>query len=108
MPHEYTTKLRFISDNAHGWLEVPTVDVEASGFIPSPWSYIDKTKGMTYLEEDLDVIGYFKAGKLYDATIETRDYPGLEVVDIRLGAGHCWIRDLPHCPDNPAYVSPLA
>jgi len=84
------TTLRFISDSAHGWLEVPTVDVAAAGVTPSRYSYIDGHSGLTYLEEDCD------APKYLDATRCTFDLAVLwggikeDFID-----GLCWIRDLP-------------
>jgi hypothetical protein len=84
--------LRFISDAGHAWLEVPTVDVVASGITPSQYSYIDATNGMTYLEEDCDATKYLDATgcKLDLAVI----WGGIEdhFVD-----GDCWVRDLPRC-----------
>ena len=84
--------LRFISDSAHGWLEVPTVDVAAAGVTPSRYSYIDGHSGLTYLEEDCD------APKYLDATRCTFDLAVLwggikeDFID-----GLCWVRDLPRC-----------
>ena len=76
--------LRFISDSAHGWLEVPTVDVAAAGVTPSRYSYIDATNGMTYLEEDCDL-------SRYAATISQL------VMESQYIDGECWVRDLPRC-----------
>jgi hypothetical protein len=80
--------LRFISDAGHAWLEVPTVDVVASGIAPSKYSYIDATNGMTYLEEDCDVDKYVASygGLLATLTIQHH------YVD-----GDCWVRELPRC-----------
>ena len=81
--------LRFISDSAHGWLEVPTVDVAAAGVTPSRYSYIDGHSGLTYLEEDCDATAYLKAiGTIYleDDMCEDVNIDGL-----------CWVRDLPRC-----------
>ncbi len=105
--HTFQTKLRFISDNSHGWLEVPTEDVEASGYIPSQFSYVDIADQFetphTYLEEDADVLGYFKARGLSHLTFEQQ---GNEIVDVQMGAAQAWIRNLPHC-DGVGYVSPF-
>ena len=80
------TTLRFISDSAHGWLEVPTVDVAAAGVTPSRYSYIDATTGMTYLEEDCDATHYLD-------TVHGGEYTWDDVyID-----GGCWVRDLPRC-----------
>ena len=76
------TTLRFISDSAHGWLEVPTVDVAAAGVTPSRYSYIDATNGMTYLEEDCDATAYITHA--------------LAFKDVYID-GECWVRDLPRC-----------
>ena len=76
--------LRFISDSAHGWLEVPTVDVAAAGVTPSRYSYIDATTGMTYLEEDCDLSRY--AATISQLVMESQYIDGL-----------CWVRDLPRC-----------
>ena len=75
--------LRLIHDAGHGWLEVPTQAVIASGIVPSKYSYVDADAGMTYLEEDCDL------GK-YLAVIG--DEPPMTNVYI---AGDAWVRDLP-------------
>ena len=49
----------WISDPGHAWLVVPLADVEASGFKPSPFSYI--ANGLAYLEEDDDAPGFLAA-----------------------------------------------
>ena len=88
--------LRFISDSAHGWLEVPTVDVAAAGVTPSRYSYIDATNGMTYLEEDRDAMRYAVAmqgrgcSNVYiDSNRNVRAFKDVYI------EGDCWIRDLP-------------
>lgn len=113
--HQFqTTGIRFISDNSHGWLEVPTEDVKASGYVPSKYSYqvpkqwrpgiqataeymSDTNRLYTYLEEDSDATGY----------LATLAVTGIDVeqIDKQIG-GHNWIRDLPHC-DGVGYVSPF-
>jgi hypothetical protein len=82
--------LRFISDSAHGWLEVPTVDVAAAGVTPSRYSYIDATTGMTYLEEDCDATHYL------DTVHGGEDFDGNYYEDVNID-GLCWVRDLPRC-----------
>ena len=78
--------LRYIHDAGHGWLEVPTKAVIASGIVPSRYSYVDATTGMTYLEEDCDLGKYLSA-----LAPEDTPKPFLDVyVD-----GDAWIRDLP-------------
>jgi hypothetical protein len=47
------------TDPSHGWLRVPAVDVEKSGFIPSELS--PKRGDSYYLEEDADAPGFLKA-----------------------------------------------
>jgi hypothetical protein len=47
-------KLRFVSDPAHAWLEVPMGDLTASGVRPSKYSYYDPKTHLAYLEEDCD------------------------------------------------------
>jgi len=85
--------LRFISDSAHGWLEVPTVDVAAAGVTPSRYSYIDATTGMTYLEEDCDATHYLDTvhgGEDFWDMVDTY------TEDVNID-GLCWVRDLPRC-----------
>ena len=84
------SKLRFISDAGHGWLEVPTVDVIQAGITPSRYSYIDADNGRTYLEEDCDMAAYMAAiGCQFDLAI-TRG--GIKEIFID---GDAWVRDLP-------------
>ena len=91
------TALRFISDSAHGWLEVPTVDVAAAGVTPSRYSYIDGHSGLTYLEEDCDAPKYLNATRCsFDLAVL---WGGIKDVYID---GECWVRDLPRC--DPATV----
>jgi hypothetical protein len=55
---------RFFEDDAHGWLEVPWREVEASGAAISRYSYFDPATGMVYLEEDCDVARFMRAERL--------------------------------------------
>ena len=89
--------LRFISDSAHGWLEVPTVDVAAAGVTPSRYSYIDATTGMTYLEEDCDAAKYLKLPLRFSFDLAVL-WDGIkeEYID-----GECWVRALPRCDPRP-------
>ena len=87
--------LRFISDSAHGWLEVPTVDVAAAGGTPSRYSYIDATNGMTYLEEDCDAAKYVST-LVTDWTASDVFIGGGDTLDVYID-GLCWVRDLPRC-----------
>ena len=85
--------LRFISDSAHGWLEVPTVDVAAAGVTPSRYSYIDGHSGLTYLEEDCDATHYLDTvhgGEDFWDMVDTY------TEDVNID-GLCWVRDLPRC-----------
>ena len=75
--------LFFYHDGGHGWLEVPIQAVIASGIVPSRYSYVDATTGMTYLEEDCDL------GKWLDVI---GDEPPITDVYINRDA---WVRDLP-------------
>ena len=93
-------QLRFISDPGHGWLEVPTADVEASGYIPSRYSYTDTYQDQwnalswTYLEEDCDVAGFVQAlgvaPELVGPTVGYISY--YERTD-----SDSWVRNLPRC-----------
>ena len=84
--------LRFISDSAHGWLEVPTVDVAAAGVTPSRYSYIDGHSGLTYLEEDCDAPKYLNATRCCGGHC----YLNRGIKDVYID-GECWVRDLPRC-----------
>jgi hypothetical protein len=83
-----TPKLRFIMDDGHGWLEVPTALLT---FQPSRYSYYSdatwgRAAGMAYLEEDVDMPRFLQSisSDFYDANwVE-------EVLD-----GSCWVRKLP-------------
>ena len=99
-------QLRFISDPGHGWLEVPTADVEASGYIPSQYSHESFAYGLeafTYLEEDCDVAGFIQAlGVAPEAVAPTVSYISYyERTD-----SDSWVRDLPHCSGQ-GFVSPF-
>jgi hypothetical protein len=60
-------KYRFISDPAHGWLEVRVSELEELGIADkiSAYSYIDRAGGtgnhLAYLEEDCDLAVFAKA-----------------------------------------------
>ena len=66
-----TNKYRFISDPAHGWLEVPVKELEQLGIANkiSACSYIDRAGGagnhLAYLEEDCDLAIFAKAIDCY-------------------------------------------
>ena len=95
-------QLRFISDPGHGWLEVPTADVEESGYIPSRYSYTFVC--WTYLEEDCDVAGFVQAlGVAPELVAPTVGYISYyERTD-----ADSWVRDLPRCSGQ-GFVSPFA
>lgn len=48
---------KFHEDAGHGWLEVPISELKEKGIENkvSKCSYIDKEKGLVYLEEDCDM-----------------------------------------------------
>jgi hypothetical protein len=83
-----TAHLRLINDPSHAWLEVRAVDVFVSGVTVSDFSYVDRARGMVYLEEDVDLPAYLKAigAKLEDVLGEyvfmEQEFPG------RLGSGY--------------------
>jgi hypothetical protein len=54
-------KYRFYYDDGHGWLEVPNVDVKASGITVTPYSYYNPKTDMVYLEEDEDMPNFLEA-----------------------------------------------
>lgn len=55
---------RFFENGAHGWLEVPRREVEASGAKISKYSYYDPRTDMAYLEEDRDIARFMRAARL--------------------------------------------
>ena len=109
--------LRFYQDGGHGWLEVPTADVEASGYRPSGFSYRHDVyssevagrvstliNSHVFLEEDQDIRGFIQAlgvdpADVVDVVNHISTYQHLP--------GDCWIRDLPHC-SGLGFVSPCA
>ena len=103
-------ELRFISDPGHGWLEVPTADVEASGYVPSQYSYksnpaiMESPGTFTYLEEDCDVAGYM--GAIGVPLADLVDYLDGVTYPVRTDYSS-FIRELPRCTGT-GYVSPFA
>ena len=85
------SKLRFISDAGHGWLEVPTVDVIKAGITPSRYSYVDAENCLAYLEEDRDASAYLAAIAHHHAGLSIQTV-GIKEVFID---GDAWVRDLP-------------
>jgi hypothetical protein len=73
----------WISDPGHAWLVIPMRDLVASGFEPSPFSFISDDGLLAYLEEDSDAPGYLKAAGVPGPTL---------VVNIR----QTWARPLRH------------
>ncbi len=55
------SKYRFFDDGSHGWLEVPNVDVKASGITVTNYSYYNPKTDMVYLEEDEDMPNFLEA-----------------------------------------------
>jgi len=51
----------WIADPSHGWLVVPSPDLEASGFAPSKASFADPSRQVAYLEQDCDAPGFLAA-----------------------------------------------
>ena len=103
-------ELRWVSDPGHAWLEVPTADVTASGYIPSQYSYTDSYRDQwnalswTYLEEDCDVAGFVQAlGVAPEMVAPTVSY--ISYYD-RTKYGS-FVRELPHC-SGLGFVSPFA
>ena len=80
-------KIRHISDDRHGWLEVPVSELEVLGIANqiTPYSYRKDDKA--YLEEDQDAQTYLDARKatgwtkpeivnVYQSRCRIRSYPG--------------------------------
>ena len=103
-------ELRFISDPGHGWLEVPTADVEAAGYAPSRYSYnsnpavMESPGAFTYLEEDCDVAGYM--GAIGVSLSDLVDYLDGVTYPVRTDYSS-FIRELPRCSGE-GFVSPFA
>ena len=60
---------RLLADSGHAWLEVPRVEVVASGAEISRYSYYDPVTDMAYLEEDCDATVFLEAAGLYASAI---------------------------------------
>ena len=92
-------ELRYIVDPGHGWLEVPTADVEASGYQPSRYSHVtvlsrQPRRCYTYLEEDCDVAGFIQAlGVAPELIAPTVSY----ISHYTRTDSESWVRKLPHC-----------
>ena len=67
-------RYRIFIDPGHSWIEVPRVEVVASGAHISAYSYYDPTTDMAYLEEDCDAVAFLKA--------TGQDWRSLPVVDV--------------------------
>ena len=78
-------RLKWISDSAHAWLEVDTVDIVKIGVADkiSEYSYLSKDGTRSYLEEDCD------AGVFIDAK------GGIDNVPYRVDYhdGRCYVRN---------------
>ena len=104
-------ELRFIVDPGHGWLEVPTADVEASGYQPSRYSRVSdalvtspETAGCyTYLEEDCDVAGFVQALGVAPELVA----PTVSYISYYTRTDYeSFVRELPHC-SGAGFVSPF-
>ena len=69
---EITNGMLFITDEGHGWLRIPKDIYALSGYKASSFSYEDDD--YVYLEEDVDIYGWFKAltGR------KPEDFPAIE------------------------------
>ena len=58
-----TTIYNWITDPAHGWLTVSLAELQDLGIADdiSPFSYINTSKGVAYLEEDCDALRFIRA-----------------------------------------------
>ena len=58
-----TTIYTWITDPAHGWLTVPLAELQDLGIADdiSKFSYIDTSKGVVYLEQDIDALRFIEA-----------------------------------------------
>ncbi len=92
-------KYRFISDPAHGWLEVHVSELEKLGIADkiSPYSYIDRAGGtnnhIAYLEEDCDLAVFAKAIDCYPKGWQTFED---EYVTVVHRDQMSTVRNLPH------------
>ena len=75
-------QVRWFVDSGHGWLRVPVVSAEGLRF--SEYSYIDRSGGWLYLEEDCDAGIWLRAHNVKPGAFT---YVELD--------GHCFVRDLP-------------
>lgn len=58
-----TVTVRWFSDPGHGWLSVPRAAVRELGVKPSRYSYVGRTGGVLYLEEDCDGPAFLRAAE---------------------------------------------
>ena len=72
--------LKWIIDDAHGWLRVDKLKYIRSNFRASPYSYYDDE--YVYLEEDMDAMLYINEHKIIN------DIPE------QYHQGYCFVRDL--------------
>jgi hypothetical protein len=82
--------LNFISDPAHGWLEVPNKLYKQSGIVATRCSYFSSSRNMVYLEEDCDASAFNSAMKAkgLDYTLNHDHYTGTP----------SWVRNLSRMP----------
>jgi hypothetical protein len=66
---------RFISDPAHGWIEVPLEELEKHhlSYKISRYSYMNPNTGKAYLEEDCDAAIFIKKLKDTDTPYEIKE-----------------------------------
>jgi hypothetical protein len=64
---------RYISDPAHGWIEVPLEELESIGYKISRYSYMNPKTGKAYLEEDCDAAIFIKKLKDTDTSYEIKE-----------------------------------
>lgn len=58
-----TIKLKFHADPGHGWLAVPLNVYLKSGIQATPYSYVNRSRSIVYLEEDCDANAFVEAMK---------------------------------------------
>ena len=64
--------VHWVADWGHGWLRVPVVSCE--GLIFSEYSYVDRSAGVLYLEEDCDAGVWLRAHDVSGDMFPTTDH----------------------------------
>jgi hypothetical protein len=69
-------KLRFHEDTGHGWLEVAIARLKELGIENkiTRYSYIDREKGLAYLEEDIDMSLIWVDGMEFEEVYSERSF----------------------------------